>query len=404
MLLKNLLRPYPSAPRFLTFLFLFTSCLSVSSQKVTEVVFDGVAKNRIEQDVNFTAIAIRPSEGFDSDSYPIKINELKEQIPLDPDSEEIIFFKSLQIPGNSFEINPTFRGSIFLINSGKIAIEESKSFQSNSSDCFTFVSVPQSSWREGLPAPNFDRIQNNVSHLIVHHTAGPNINTNYTQVVRDIYLFHTEVNQWFDIGYNFLVAQDGAIFEGRDPGNNLTEFEVVGAHFCGKNTGTMGVAMLGNFESADPTDDALLSLQKVLASAADNFNISVLERSDHRGSILGHIAGHRDGCSTLCPGKTLYPLLSKVSLSVSNLLECIPEDSVIVPLTFSFFPNPVSSVGFLNVQAPDSIDKANLVSLSGKVWESIPIEGGQMNLANIPSGVYILRLDGYQSQKVVITN
>ena len=66
---------------------------------------------------------------------------------------------------------------------------------------------------------------------MVHHSAGSNTNSNYTQVVRDIYLYHTQVNGcWSDIGYNYLVAQDGSIYNGRDPGA-LEQDDVLGRSF-----------------------------------------------------------------------------------------------------------------------------------------------------------------------------
>ena len=402
MLLKNLLKLCLSAPRFPIYLLMAFTYVSSSGQKVTKIIFEGDAQKRFEAVEDFSAIAIKPSNYIDDVIYPVIINGEKVEIPLDPDTEEITFFKSLAPSGKSFEIDPDFKGAVFLINSGQVEIFENKSLRSYDNNCFAFQSVPQSSWREGLPAPNFDRIQNEVTHLIVHHTAGSNTNTNFTQVVRDIYLFHTEVNRWSDIGYNFLVAQDGTIFEGRDPGDDLTEFEVVGAHFCGKNTGTMGVAMLGNYESSTPSDNAIVSLQNVLASAADNFNIAVLEESDHRGSPLGHIAGHRDGCSTLCPGENLYPLLADISMEVSALLDCSPKDSVSTRRTFGFFPNPISTADLLQIETPDSIEVGDLISVSGKLWKSIPIQEGQMNLAGIPPGIYLLQVGDYQSQKLII--
>ena len=402
MPLKNLLKPCPLAPKVLTFVVLTLLYLHSSGQQVTEFVFDGTGKNRREQIADFTAIAVRPSTIINNDKYPVLINGVKEEIPLDPDVEVTTFFKSLELPGRAFEINATFRGAVYLINSGSTPILNGRRSQASSNDCFAFESIPQSSWRQGLPAPNFDRIQHNVSHLVVHHTAGSNSNTNYTQVIRDIYLFHTEVNQWSDIGYNFLIAQDGTIFEGRDPGDDLTEFEVVGAHFCGKNTGTLGVAMLGNYELATPTEDALLSLQSVLATAADFFDIDVLQESPHRGSTLAHIAGHRDGCATLCPGENLYPLLAGISEQVFNMLICEEQDSLERPLSFGFFPNPISAAEYLNINAPDSTDQADVISLSGKVWSSIPIQEGQIYLGGIPPGIYLLRMNGFQSQKLII--
>jgi hypothetical protein len=116
-------------------------------------------------------------------------------------------------------------------------------------------------------------------------------------------------NGWSDIGYNWLIDPSGTIYQGRawvDSNDNA-----LGAHFCGFNRNTMGVCMLGDFTSITPTDAALKSLVRLLAYRASANGIDVRARSFHAssGRDLNNISGHRDGCSTECPGDALYPLL-----------------------------------------------------------------------------------------------
>ncbi|RMD75367.1 MAG: hypothetical protein D6818_01825, partial [Bacteroidetes bacterium] len=96
------------------------------------------------------------------------------------------------------------------------------------------------------------------SHMIVHHSASSSTASDWAAVVRSIWDFHVNVNGWDDIGYNYLVAPDGTLYEGR--GDN-----VLGAHFCGTNTGAMGVCMMGTWTSAPPPDTALATLRDLLA-------------------------------------------------------------------------------------------------------------------------------------------
>lgn len=48
--------------------------------------------------------------------------------------------------------------------------------------------------------------------------------------------------KWSDIGYNFLVGEDGNVYEGRGWGKT-------GAHTVGYNSKSVGICFIGNFES-----------------------------------------------------------------------------------------------------------------------------------------------------------
>ncbi|KAK2156280.1 hypothetical protein LSH36_217g05108 [Paralvinella palmiformis] len=59
-----------------------------------------------------------------------------------------------------------------------------------------------------------------------------------------------------DIKYNFLIGQDGVIYEGRG-------WDVTGQHTVGKNSKSIGVALIGDFSDTEPSQasqDALSSL------------------------------------------------------------------------------------------------------------------------------------------------
>ncbi|HWG56857.1 MAG TPA: peptidoglycan recognition protein, partial [Gaiellaceae bacterium] len=151
-----------------------------------------------------------------------------------------------------------------------------------------------------------------VRYSVVHHTAGSN---NYTAaqsaaIVKAIQVYHVKGNGWNDIGYNFLVDKYGQVFEGRYGG--ITR-PVVGAHAEGFNTGSVGVAVLGEYSSLAITPKARDALARLLAWRLDLAHVDPLSTlSVPSGGnkrfpsgvpvFLRTVSGHRDTGFTDCPG------------------------------------------------------------------------------------------------------
>ena len=178
------------------------------------------------------------------------------------------------------------------------------------------------------PATNFQtkRQTGKAQHLIVHHTATANDVPDWSAVVRTIWNFHALTNGWRDLGYHYLIDPNGVIYEGRAGGDGAA-----GIHFSCANTGTLGIAMLGNFMAEPPTNQALRSLQTLLAQKADALKLQPVESSYHAstGLKLSWIAGHRDAnaskiarvcAGTQCPGDALYALLPAMRAEVKARL------------------------------------------------------------------------------------
>src|SRR5262249_60311575 len=167
-----------------------------------------------------------------------------------------------------------------------------------------------------------------VQFAIVHHTAGRNdySRSEAAAIVKGIQLFHVQGNGWNDIGYNFLVDRFGTVYEGRAGG---IERNVIGAHAQGFNTGTTGVALMGNFARAVPTraeQDALVGL---LAWRLDVAHVDPLSRVVYPSAgnfkfrpgkvvTLRAISGHRDTGPSECPGSRAYALLPGIAKRVAQ--------------------------------------------------------------------------------------
>jgi hypothetical protein len=190
--------------------------------------------------------------------------------------------------------------------------------------------VPRSGWNADekirRAGPNY---ASTLRLALVHHTAGAN---GYTaaqapSIVRAIQLYHVKGNGWNDIGYNFLVDRFGTVYEGRYGG---IEKNVVGAHAEGFNTGSVGVAVLGEYSSLTVAAKARDSLAKLLAWRLD---LAHLDPASTQSFISGGnarfgaglpvflrtVSGHRDTGFTDCPGTALYNLLTAIAGDVARI-------------------------------------------------------------------------------------
>lgn len=150
---------------------------------------------------------------------------------------------------------------------------------------------------------------------IVHHTAGrsPATPEESAAVVRAIQAYHVKSNGWNDIGYNFLVDPFGQIFEGRVGG---IDRNVIGAHALSFNTGSTGIALLGNFAKKALTEEARAALAGLLAWRLDLAHVdptAPAARWAGDGTALRAVSGHRDVNATECPGGKVYPELDALS-------------------------------------------------------------------------------------------
>jgi uncharacterized protein with LGFP repeats len=166
----------------------------------------------------------------------------------------------------------------------------------------------------------------------LHHTAGTNAYTagQVPAMIRGIYRYHAVSRGWGDIGYNVLVDRFGQIWEGRSGGLKST---VIGAHAAGFNTGTVGVALLGNYDSVDTTAPMIDAAEAFIAWKFSLFHVdptATTKLTSGGGGTAKYPRGvrvnvptifaHQDVGSTLCPGRYGYARLPEIRTAVAQRL------------------------------------------------------------------------------------
>jgi hypothetical protein len=156
-------------------------------------------------------------------------------------------------------------------------------------------------------------VAGSLAGAVVHHTAGSNSYTTVAQAMAQIrgdQAYHIDARGWCDIGYNFVVDKWGNIYEGR--ANSLTQ-AVIGVHATGANTGTVGVSMLGNYDTVGTTPQMIDAVGRIIGWRLAAYGVNPLGAGTYpSGLYLPRIVGHRDVTSTACPGRYGYAQLGNI--------------------------------------------------------------------------------------------
>lgn len=136
---------------------------------------------------------------------------------------------------------------------------------------------------------------NPVSIVFIHHTVMERCYTQNQclQAMQKVQELHMDVRHWDDIGYSFVVGEDGGVYEARG-------YRRVGAHTLGWNNASIAIAVMGDFTDDLPNGQALQAIN------------NVIECGIQRGKIMPDykLYGHRDARPMFeSPGKRLYPLI-----------------------------------------------------------------------------------------------
>lgn len=125
-------------------------------------------------------------------------------------------------------------------------------------------------------------------YFVVHHSGAPSTQT--VRAIQDWCMNEPPHGRGFaDIDYNFLVDQQGLIYEGRG-------WDAIGAHTVGYNTNGIGVCVIGNDEISD---------------AAMRSVVQLYHAANGRCARTLKIRGHRQLATTgtTCPGNRIFSWL-----------------------------------------------------------------------------------------------
>jgi hypothetical protein len=158
----------------------------------------------------------------------------------------------------------------------------------------------------------------------VHHTVSTNSysRNEADDIVRGIYSYHVHGRGFCDIAYNFLISKYGDIFEGRFGGMGRP---VIGGHAMGFNTGSTGVAAIGDFSRRAAPPVMVRAYRRLLAWRLDVAHLrprgttimvsgggSTTKYDQGERVRLKIVSGHRDTGYTTCPGNGLYSRLRAI--------------------------------------------------------------------------------------------
>jgi N-acetylmuramoyl-L-alanine amidase len=145
-----------------------------------------------------------------------------------------------------------------------------------------------------------------ITRITLHHTADARaVGSTYAAVAERMKAYqtgHQQTNKWADIGYHYVIDRQGRIWEGR-------ELNWKGAHAGNgqANENNVGIALIGNFENADPPAAQRDATEELVGWLAREYGIP-------SSKIYGHAEVEKmyGIPGTCCPGKRFGPTLAGV--------------------------------------------------------------------------------------------
>jgi hypothetical protein len=215
------------------------------------------------------------------------------------------------------------------------------------------------------------------SRMAIHHTfTPPNSGGSFEARLRSIQAYHMDTRGWCDIGYHFLVTDDGSVWEGRP-------LKYIGAHVSNHNTGNVGISFVGCFQSGEcdalgsmtPSAASLTGAAKMVRALSDEYGIAITT-----ANVKGHL--QHSGASTTCPGDKLLSRLS-------DILAAAKAGSAVGGQPPAPGPGPVQSTGRVQGVVWDSAVTASPTASGVQLITNaaVSVSGGSASAVD-PSSAY----------------
>lgn len=180
------------------------------------------------------------------------------------------------------------------------------------SDIFRILKKPSRKWRG----------------IIIHHSG--DIAEEKVNDARNIASFHINYNKWQDLGYHFVIEDDGTIYISNNSENARWIYQRSGAH-CNEtysidrkinfepltaNSYCIGICLTGNFEIQNPMPSQTLSLYLLCFELIKGLPLDE-----------DNIWEHKYFAKTDCPGQNFNLMRLKQQLKL-GLVEIINPDTI----------------------------------------------------------------------------
>ena len=154
--------------------------------------------------------------------------------------------------------------------------------------------TPRSAWASGTVNVGDTEPMAKPWRITVHHSGNVSDDDGDPKSMLRTFERNHQEKGWACIGYHFIIAKDGRVFEGRP-------LKYQGAHAGGENNlGNIGVCLMGDFDTTQVPKAQREALFDTLDRLGRTYGIK-----------RNNVYGHRDFKTTECPGRNLYRLVEK---------------------------------------------------------------------------------------------